>query len=169
MLVRTFMFYWTSVEFLQYSLWHASRINNLHFIWRVCVRFPQFRFTNSWRNILIYRKILPPRSGPLLVGFIINEGKLVIRRWKYADDQLSPLLRDASNDDWSAIAGYPLVYTLIIGRDQWGEIDCLKVSGSRVRNLKIEKCLDGWIASIKTIIEYWSVRSRYLFQFPIAK
>jgi CubicO group peptidase (beta-lactamase class C family) len=61
---------------------------------------------------------------------------LVVRRRKYADSALSPLFTDAFSDDWSSIVGYPLTFMIIFDRDQRGEITGLKVSGSRVRNLR---------------------------------
>ncbi len=70
----------------------------------------------------------------------LNEDKqLRIQRRKYADSHLTPLFMDAFSDDWSPILGYPQVYTIIFERDLQGEIIGLKVSRSRVRNLRFDK------------------------------
>jgi CubicO group peptidase (beta-lactamase class C family) len=64
---------------------------------------------------------------------------LVASRRKYADSKLSPLFADAFSDDWLPIVGYPTTYLVVFERDERGAITGLRVSGTRVRNLRFIK------------------------------
>jgi CubicO group peptidase (beta-lactamase class C family) len=65
-----------------------------------------------------------------------GEDHLIARRRKYVDSQLTPLFQDAFSDDWMPIMGYPTTYLVLFERDAEGAITGLRVSGSRVRNLR---------------------------------
>ncbi|HEY69212.1 MAG TPA: serine hydrolase, partial [Anaerolineae bacterium] len=70
------------------------------------------------------------------------EEHLVAKRRKYVDSMLTPLFKDAFNDDWLPIMGYPTTYTVVFERDAQGAVDGLRVSGTRVRKLKFTKRTD---------------------------
>jgi CubicO group peptidase (beta-lactamase class C family) len=65
-----------------------------------------------------------------------RDDHLVAKRRKYVDSKLSPLFRDAFSDDWLPIMGYPTTYLAVFERDAEGTVVGLRVSGSRVRNLR---------------------------------
>lgn len=65
-----------------------------------------------------------------------EDGHLVAKRRKYVDSQLTPLFQDAFSDDWMPIMGYPTTYLVIFERDGEGAVTGLRVSGTRVRNLR---------------------------------
>jgi hypothetical protein len=65
-----------------------------------------------------------------------GDGTLVAKRRKYVDSQLTPLFRDAFSDDWLPLMGYPTNYLVLFERDAAGAINGLRVSGTRVRNLR---------------------------------
>jgi len=64
---------------------------------------------------------------------------LVAQRRKYVDSQLTPLFRDAFSDDWLPLMGYPTTYLVVFERDEHGAITGLRVSGTRVRNLRFTR------------------------------
>jgi CubicO group peptidase (beta-lactamase class C family) len=64
---------------------------------------------------------------------------LVARRRKYVDSQFSLLFRDAFSDDWTPLMGYPTTYLAVFERDAQGGIAALRVSGTRVRNLRFDR------------------------------
>jgi hypothetical protein len=65
-----------------------------------------------------------------------GDGHLVARRRKYVDSKLTPLFQDAFSDDWMPIMGYPTTYLARFERDAQRAISGLRVSGTRVRNLR---------------------------------
>jgi hypothetical protein len=70
---------------------------------------------------------------------VAGDGHLVAKRHKYVDSKLSPVFVDAFSDDWQPIMGYPATYLAVFQRDERNAISGLRVSGTRVRNLKFEK------------------------------
>jgi hypothetical protein len=64
---------------------------------------------------------------------------LVASRRKYVDSELAPLFRDAFSDDWLPLMGYPTTYLVVFERDARDRIAALRVSGTRVRNLRFVK------------------------------
>ena len=67
---------------------------------------------------------------------LLEDGQLVVRRRKYVDTRLTAIFKDAFNDDWQPILGWPWAYTIIFQRDAEGVVIELTVSGSRIRRLK---------------------------------
>jgi CubicO group peptidase (beta-lactamase class C family) len=65
-----------------------------------------------------------------------GDGHLVAKRRKYPDSKLTPLFADAFSDDWTPLMGYPTTYLVLFERDAQQAITGLRVSGTRVRNLK---------------------------------
>lgn len=65
-----------------------------------------------------------------------GDSHLIAGRRKYVDSRLSPLFTDAFKDDWLPIVGYPTGYLVVFERDESGSVSGLRVSGTRVRNLK---------------------------------
>ncbi len=65
-----------------------------------------------------------------------GDNRLVAKRRKYVDSQLTPLFADAFSDDWMPLMGYPTTYLVVFERDKEGVISGLRVSGTRVRNLQ---------------------------------
>jgi hypothetical protein len=61
---------------------------------------------------------------------------LVARRRKYVESKLTPLFVDGFSDDWLPIMGYPTTYLILFARDEHDAITGLRVSGTRVRNLR---------------------------------
>ena len=68
--------------------------------------------------------------------FVAGDGHLVAKRRKYVDSKLTPLFTDAFNDDWLPLMGYPTTYLVVFDRDASGEVTGLRVTGTRVRNLR---------------------------------
>ncbi len=69
----------------------------------------------------------------------VSDESLVAKRRKYIDSQLTPLFADAFSDDWTPLMGYPTTYLVVFERDAQGAISGLRVSGTRVRNLKFDR------------------------------
>jgi CubicO group peptidase (beta-lactamase class C family) len=67
---------------------------------------------------------------------LLGDGQLVVRRRKFVDTRLTPVFKDAFNDDWQPVLGWPWAYTIIFQRDAEGVVNELTVSGSRIRRLK---------------------------------
>ena len=67
---------------------------------------------------------------------LLEDGQLVVRRRKYADTRLTAVFKDAFNDDWQPVLGWPWSYTIIFQRDAEGVVNGMSVSGSRIRRLK---------------------------------
>jgi CubicO group peptidase (beta-lactamase class C family) len=65
-----------------------------------------------------------------------GDGCLVAKRRKYVDSKLTPLFVDGFSDDWLPIMGFPTTYLVVFERDEHDAIAGLRVSGSRVRNLR---------------------------------
>lgn len=70
---------------------------------------------------------------------VAMDDHLVARRRKYVDSKLTPLFTDAFSDDWLPIMDYPTTYLVVFERDAHDTITGLRVSGTRVRNLKFVK------------------------------
>jgi CubicO group peptidase (beta-lactamase class C family) len=70
---------------------------------------------------------------------VARDDHLVAGRRKYVDSRLTPLFADAFSDDWLPIMGYPTTYLVVFERDERDTITGLRVSGTRVRNLKFIK------------------------------
>jgi hypothetical protein len=68
-----------------------------------------------------------------------GDDHLVARRRKYVDSELTPVFVDAFSDDWTPLMGYPTAYLVVFERDGAGAITGLRVSGTRVRNLRFAK------------------------------
>ena len=68
-----------------------------------------------------------------------EEDHLVARRRKYVDSKLTPLFRDTFSDNWEPLMGYPTTYLVAFERDENENVTGLRVSGSRVRNLKFNR------------------------------
>jgi CubicO group peptidase (beta-lactamase class C family) len=68
-----------------------------------------------------------------------GDDHLIARRRKYVDSKLKPLFADAFSDDWTPLMGYPTTYLALFERDDQGTITGLRVSGTRVRNLRFIK------------------------------
>lgn len=69
----------------------------------------------------------------------VGDGCLIAKRHKYVDSTLTALFDDAFNDDWEPIMGYPTSYLIIFERDDRNAIIGLRVSGTRVRHLRLVK------------------------------
>jgi len=67
---------------------------------------------------------------------VAGDDHLVAKRRKYVDSKLTPLFTDAFSDDWLPIMDYPTTYLVVFERDDHDAITGLRVSGTRVRNLK---------------------------------
>ena len=65
-----------------------------------------------------------------------GDGHLVAKRRKYVDSRLTPLFVDGFSDDWLPIMGFPMTYLVVLERDEHDAIAGLRVSGTRVRNLR---------------------------------
>jgi CubicO group peptidase (beta-lactamase class C family) len=77
-------------------------------------------------------------SPELDIHWTIEAGDdhLVATRRKYVDSQLTPVFADAFSDDWTPLMGYPTTYLVVFERDHKGAVAGLRVSGTRVRNLR---------------------------------
>jgi CubicO group peptidase (beta-lactamase class C family) len=69
-----------------------------------------------------------------------GDDHLVAQRRKYVDSTLSPVFADAFRDDWTPLMGYPTTYLVVFERNAQRNIAGLRVSGTRVRNLRFVKC-----------------------------
>lgn len=69
----------------------------------------------------------------------LAEGTLVVRRAREPETTLTPLFGDTFSDDWAAIAGFPLMYTLAFDRDQEGHVDGFRVYGAGARGLRFQR------------------------------
>jgi len=80
-------------------------------------------------------------SPELDIYWMIEAGDdhLIGKRRKYIDSKLTPLFADAFSDDWAPLMGYPTTYFVVFERDERGMITGLRVSGSRVRNLRFAR------------------------------
>ena len=67
---------------------------------------------------------------------VAGDDHLVAKRRKYGDSKLTPLFADAFNDDWLPLMGYPTTYLVVFDRDAKREVTGLRVTGTRVRNLR---------------------------------
>jgi CubicO group peptidase (beta-lactamase class C family) len=65
-----------------------------------------------------------------------GDGFLTGKRRKYTDSKLTPVFADAFSDDWGPLMGYPTTYFVVFERDERGLVTGLRVSGTRVRNLR---------------------------------
>jgi len=70
---------------------------------------------------------------------VAEDDHLVAQRRKYMNSKLTPLFRDAYSDDWEPLMGYPTTYLVAFERDKRDTIIGLRVSGTRVRNLRFIK------------------------------
>jgi CubicO group peptidase (beta-lactamase class C family) len=61
---------------------------------------------------------------------------LVAKRRKYVDSKLAPVFTDAFRDDWTPLMGYPTTYLVVFERNAQRDVIGLRVSGTRVRNLR---------------------------------
>ncbi len=68
-----------------------------------------------------------------------DDDHLIGKRRKYVDSKLTPLFRDAFSDDWQPLMDYPTTYLLVFERDEHDGITGLRVSGTRVRNLRFTR------------------------------
>jgi hypothetical protein len=68
-----------------------------------------------------------------------GDSHLTARRRKYVDSKLTPIFAHAFRDDWSPIMGYPATYLVVFDLDERGAVTGLRVSGTRVRNLRFVK------------------------------
>lgn len=68
-----------------------------------------------------------------------EDDNVVVRRRKYVDSKLTPLFVDAFSDDWEPLLGYPTTYLIVFERDARDTVTGLRVSGTRVRNLRFVK------------------------------
>jgi CubicO group peptidase (beta-lactamase class C family) len=68
-----------------------------------------------------------------------GDDHLVAKRRKYVDSKLMPLFTDAFSDDWEPIMGYPTTYLVVFQRGASGAVTGLRVSGTRVRNLRFDR------------------------------
>jgi CubicO group peptidase (beta-lactamase class C family) len=68
-----------------------------------------------------------------------REDHLVAKRRKHVDTRLKPVFTDAFSDDWLPIMGYPTTYLVVFERDARETISGLRVSGTRVRNLRFSR------------------------------
>jgi hypothetical protein len=68
-----------------------------------------------------------------------GEDHLVGKRRKYMDSTLAPVFADAFSDDWGPLMGYSTTYFILFERDEGGEVKGLRVSGTRVSNLRFNK------------------------------
>jgi CubicO group peptidase (beta-lactamase class C family) len=66
----------------------------------------------------------------------LEDGALVVRRAREPETTLTSLHGDAFSDDWAAIAGFPLTYTLAFDRDGEGKVGGFRVYGAGVRGLR---------------------------------
>ncbi len=71
--------------------------------------------------------------------FAARNDHLVAQRRKYVDSKLTPLFRDTFSDDWEPLMDYPTTYLVSFERDENDKITGLRVSGTRIRNLKFIK------------------------------
>jgi hypothetical protein len=65
-----------------------------------------------------------------------GDNHLIGKRRKYVDSKLTPLFADAFSDDWGPLRGYPTTYLVVFERSEGEMITGLRVSGTRVRNLR---------------------------------
>jgi CubicO group peptidase (beta-lactamase class C family) len=68
-----------------------------------------------------------------------GDDHLAAKRRKYVDSKLTPLFTDAFSDDWEPIMGYPTTYLVVFERGASGTVTGLRVSGTRVRNLRFDR------------------------------
>jgi CubicO group peptidase (beta-lactamase class C family) len=68
-----------------------------------------------------------------------SDNHLIGKRRKYVDSKLTPVFGDAFSDDWEPLMGYPTTYLIVFERDERGMITGLRVSGTRVRNLRFTR------------------------------
>ena len=69
-----------------------------------------------------------------------GDDHLLAQRRKYADSKLSPVFADAFRHDWTPLMGYPTTYLVVYERNAHEHITGLRVSGTRVRNLRFVRC-----------------------------
>ncbi|MGD9146306.1 MAG: serine hydrolase domain-containing protein [Anaerolineae bacterium] len=69
----------------------------------------------------------------------MGEDHLQIKRRKYVDSVLTPLFANAFSDDWLPLMGYPTTYLIVFERNRHDTITGLRVSGTRVRNLRFTR------------------------------
>ena len=75
-----------------------------------------------------------------------GDDHLIAKRRKYLDSRLTPVFADGFSDDWTPLMGYPTTYLVVFERDQAGVVNGLRVSGTRVRNLRFTKA-EGSVGS----------------------
>jgi CubicO group peptidase (beta-lactamase class C family) len=68
-----------------------------------------------------------------------GDNHLIAKRRKYVDSRLTPLFVDGFSDDWLPIMGFPSTYLVVFERAEHDAIAGLRVSGTRVRNLRFAR------------------------------
>ena len=68
---------------------------------------------------------------------------LVAKRRKYVDSKMVPVFQDAFSDDWLPITDFQFNLMVVFERDPHGEIEGMRVSGMRVRNIRFIKVAAG--------------------------
>jgi hypothetical protein len=66
----------------------------------------------------------------------LEDGDLVVRRAREPQTTLTPLFGDAFGDDWAAIVGFPLTYSLAFDHGWEGKVDGFRPYGAGVRGLR---------------------------------
>lgn len=67
------------------------------------------------------------------------EDHLVAKRRKYAESKMVPVFNDAFSDDWLPITDFQLNLLVVFERDAQSNINGMRVSGIRVRNIRFVK------------------------------
>jgi hypothetical protein len=75
---------------------------------------------------------------------MLNGGRLIVRRQRYRDTELTAVFADGFRDDWSAVVNFPRSYFILFDRGADGAIIGFRVSDDRMRNLRFfRQSLDG--------------------------
>jgi CubicO group peptidase (beta-lactamase class C family) len=77
-------------------------------------------------------------------NLMLNGGRLIVRRQRYRDTELTAVFADGFRDDWSAVVNFPRSYFILFDRGADGAIIGFRVSDDRMRNLRFfRQSLDG--------------------------
>jgi len=77
-------------------------------------------------------------------NLMLNGDRLIVRRQRYRDTELTAVFADGFRDDWSPVLDSPRSYFILFDRGADGAIIGFRVSDDRIRNLRFfRQTLDG--------------------------
>ncbi|UCG23133.1 MAG: hypothetical protein JSW55_13335, partial [Chloroflexota bacterium] len=69
-------------------------------------------------------------------NLMLDGDRLIVRRQRYQDTELTAVFADGFRDDWSPVVGHPRSYFILFDRGADGGIIGFRVSDDRMRNLR---------------------------------